>query len=155
MKSNIKLLILLVTAGILAGCQSTGQSNNTPMMMGTSSGKVIGAQYYPGSNQAAGVGAGALFGDTTGNGIGRAPNQSDVHSAHNGFVKATRVPIGETVYWHNKRTSHWGTFCPIRDGHSLCGNYCREFVTTTFIDGRAERTYGTACRRPNGTWELM
>jgi hypothetical protein len=32
---------------------------------------------------------------------------------------------------------------------------CREYQTTTTIDGRPQRSYGTACRQPDGTWRIM
>lgn len=156
MKSTAKqALIILFLSSILVACQPSS-SSTTPVLVGTSSGNVVDAQYYPATNQPRGVGAQITFSDNTyGNALGRQPYPEDIRSVNHGFTKATRVPVGETVYWHSKRTGHWGTFCPIRDGHALCGDYCREFVTTTVIDGHTERTYGTACRKPNGTWELM
>lgn len=35
------------------------------------------------------------------------------------------------------------------------GRYCREFHTAAQIDGRSERTYGIACRMPDGMWQVM
>ena len=60
------------------------------------------------------------------------------------------------VYWTNTRTGNWGTYQPVRDGHSrYVGYYCREFVSTAVVYGRMERVYGTACRHPNGTWHAI
>ena len=33
--------------------------------------------------------------------------------------------------------------------------YCREYTKTVSINGRAERAYGTACRRSDGSWEVV
>ncbi len=34
-------------------------------------------------------------------------------------------------------------------------DYCREYTKTVSISGRAERAYGTACLRPDGSWEIV
>lgn len=33
--------------------------------------------------------------------------------------------------------------------------YCREYTKTVSIGGRAERAYGTACYKPDGSWEIV
>src|SRR5437660_819374 len=35
------------------------------------------------------------------------------------------------------------------------GQTCREYQSTTTIDGRPQRTYGTACLQPDGTWQIV
>jgi hypothetical protein len=32
---------------------------------------------------------------------------------------------------------------------------CREYQSTTTIDGRPQRAYGTACLQPDGTWQIV
>lgn len=32
---------------------------------------------------------------------------------------------------------------------------CREYQSTTTIDGRPQPTYGTACLQPDGTWQIV
>lgn len=129
MKGKILSVFMLAIFSILTGCQSSV------------------------SIQSGG------FSEVQGNAIGCCGNsvaaQSDRREYNCAFRKASRVAVGETVYWNNHRTGNWGSFCPTRDGHATCGDYCREFSSVTYIEGRAERTYGTACRRPNGTWEYM
>ena len=43
----------------------------------------------------------------------------------------------------------------IREGRDSAGNYCREYQSTTSIDGRPVPTYGTACLRPDGSWQIV
>ena len=43
----------------------------------------------------------------------------------------------------------------IREGRDSAGNYCREYQSNTSIDGRAVPTYGTACMRPDGSWQIV
>lgn len=33
--------------------------------------------------------------------------------------------------------------------------YCREYTKTVSINGRSERAYGTACYKPDGSWEIV
>lgn len=33
--------------------------------------------------------------------------------------------------------------------------YCREYTKTVRIGGRTEQAYGTACYRPDGSWEII
>lgn len=150
-RANYFISLSLITA-ILAGCQSTHTSNSPSVLYGKI-GTTKGAAHYH-AERAAEAPLGALSA-AYGNALGRGTDPSDHRVSSHAFEKVSRMPVGEEVYWHNARTGHWGTYCPVRDGLSQCGNYCREFVTTTHINGRAERTYGTACRRPNGTWYLM
>ena len=32
---------------------------------------------------------------------------------------------------------------------------CREYQSTTIIDGRPPRTYGTTCLQPDGSWRIV
>ncbi|MBM3535902.1 MAG: hypothetical protein FJX60_23060 [Alphaproteobacteria bacterium] len=43
----------------------------------------------------------------------------------------------------------------IREGRDSSGNYCREYQSTASIDGRPVPTYGTACLRPDGSWQIV
>ena len=33
--------------------------------------------------------------------------------------------------------------------------YCREYIMQAFMAGRRQRTYGTACRGPDGSWRIV
>ncbi len=43
----------------------------------------------------------------------------------------------------------------LREGRDSSGNYCREYQSSTSIDGRPVATYGTACLRPDGSWQIV
>lgn len=68
-------------------------------------------------------------------------------------VKASTAPIGEKIIWKNGSTS--GSVTATREGTSTTGRYCREFLQEVSIGGRTERAYGTACRQPDGSWEVI
>jgi hypothetical protein len=33
--------------------------------------------------------------------------------------------------------------------------YCREYTKTIYVGGHQERAYGTACYKPDGSWEIV
>lgn len=68
-------------------------------------------------------------------------------------IRATTAPVGETIYWD--QGSAQGTVTAVRDGRSSTGRYCREFQQTLIVGGKTESAYGTACRQPDGSWQLI
>ncbi|MCZ6875908.1 MAG: hypothetical protein O7G88_20660 [bacterium] len=34
------------------------------------------------------------------------------------------------------------------------GQYCREYQQTVVIGGQEDRAFGTACRQPDGSWQI-
>ena len=68
-------------------------------------------------------------------------------------VHATTAPIGETIYWREGNASGYVT--ATREGSSSAGRYCREFQHEVTIGGKREQSYGTACRQPDGSWEVI
>jgi len=68
--------------------------------------------------------------------------------------RATRVPIGKTIIWSDDDYVS-GSVTPVWEGSSDAGQYCREFRHEISIDDRTEIAYGTACRRQDGSWEIV
>lgn len=68
-------------------------------------------------------------------------------------IKATTAPIGERINWRDGNAS--GSVVATREGASESGRYCREFQQQVTIGGRSEQAYGTACRNPDGSWEVV
>lgn len=153
---KFKLSALMFAAVIaLTGCESAGEKQTFGTVLGGVAGGVVGAQFGHGAGSIVGGAIGALLGGLIGNQIGASMDQTDRQEADAAFVKATQVPVGETVYWNNGNTGHNGTYRPIRDSESKTGYYCREFVTTVYVHGRTDKLYGTACRQPDGSWHAI
>ena len=68
-------------------------------------------------------------------------------------IAATTAPIGERITWHEGDAG--GSVVATREGTSESGRYCREFQQQVTIGGRIEDAYGTACRNPDGSWEVV
>lgn len=61
----------------------------------------------------------------------------------------------EAAAWVNPDTGRTGTLVPLRTYQNDAGQYCREYVTTIIIGGEEQQGYGTACRQPDGTWQIV
>lgn len=40
-------------------------------------------------------------------------------------------------------------------GQAKAEEYCREYTKTVTVGGKREQAYGTACYRPDGSWEVV
>jgi hypothetical protein len=47
------------------------------------------------------------------------------------------------------------TYTPRRPWTVASGRQCREYQTTRDLQGRATKVYGTACRDPEGQWQIV
>ncbi len=68
-------------------------------------------------------------------------------------ITATSAPIGQTIRWNESGLK--GNVTATREGTSSSGRYCREFRQAVTVGGKVEETYGTACRQPDGAWEII
>ncbi len=68
-------------------------------------------------------------------------------------IAATTAPLGERIVWHDGAAS--GMVIATREGTGASGRYCREFQQEVSVGGRMEQAYGTACRNPDGSWEVI
>ena len=143
---------------LIAGC-SNGSSYGTKETVGTLTGGalggLLGAQIGHGDGQLAATAVGALAGAFVGNQIGQGLDEVDRERAVEAQTVAAQAPVGESVTWSNPETGHYGTVTPTREGTSTSGRYCREFEHTIFVGGEQKQAYGTACRQPDGSWEVI
>jgi surface antigen len=65
------------------------------------------------------------------------------------------APEGKPVHWTNPSSGHSGAVMPVRSYETGDGVHCREFRQLTILDGRLQRSAGTACRRPDGSWGMV
>ena len=161
-----KSLRHLVVAGAMAaalltaGCaQNTSYPYGTKETVGTLGGAAmggwLGSKMAKGKGQLATTAAGVLVGAYIGNQIGQGLDDVDQMKAREAQTAATNARIGETITWSNPESGHYGSVTPTREGTSSRGEYCREFQHTIFVDGQAQEGYGTACRQPDGSWEII
>ena len=153
------IALLVIIAFGLAACAETGQAvRNNPKttwggMLGAASGGLIAAAAGGG---AAGIAGGVLLGGLVGGAIGNRLDQRDrelaMQSANHAFENARS---GETSTWRNPDSGNSGTVTPTRTYQAASGVYCREYQQEIIIGGEPHKSYGTACRQPDGSWKTQ
>ena len=65
------------------------------------------------------------------------------------------APDRETITWGNTRRGAEYQVTPTKTVKTRSGEYCREYQATASVGGKITKTYGTACRQPDGSWKLI
>lgn len=149
---------MLIGALSLGACQTFDGMGNKQLIGGGSGaviGGILGSKVGKGSGAAWGTGAGVLLGALLGSEIGASLDNADRAYAAQANNQALAAPIGESIAWNNPNSGNYGTITPTRDGYSQSGRYCREYQQTVNVGGRQQSAYGTACRQPDGSWEIV
>ncbi len=151
--------LIVVLAFALAACAETGQAvRNNPKttwggMLGAASGGLIAAAAGGG---AAGIVGGVLLGGLVGGAIGNHLDQRDkelaIQAANNAFENAR---TGEASTWRNPDSGNSGSITPTRTYQAPSGGYCREYQQDIIVGGETHKSYGTACRQPDGSWKIQ
>lgn len=154
---NIKTpLAVLMTAIVLSACAQDNQKQQAGTVIGGVLGGVLGSNVGKGSGQTAGTIAGVLIGAVIGGEIGRTMDENDRRMAEQTAQNTLETNrTGQSSSWSNPDTGHSGTVTPTNTYQTASGQDCREYETTVYIDGRRETAHGTACRQPDGTWQLV
>jgi surface antigen len=120
-------------------------------VLGGAAGGVVGSQIGKGSGRTAATIGGTIIGVLIGGGIGRSMDRVDY-----GCLGQTleHAPDSRPVIWRNPGGVQYQVV-PHGTYENRFGRYCREYTTTATIGGRTEQIYGTACRQPDGAWELV
>ena len=156
---NTRMIFLapvLAATLAIAGCQNTGPKQGAGTIIGAGLGALGGSQIGSGKGQLAAVAVGTLLGAVIGSELGAALDEQDRTYASEAAYKAHDAPIGEPIVWDNPETGNHGTVTAIREGQEKdSGDYCREYQTEIVVGGKIEEGYGTACRREDGSWEIV
>ena len=108
-----------------------------------------------GKGQLVAVAMGTIAGAMIGNSIGQSLDRADRAQLYHAQTVAHSAPMGRSVEWSNPDSGNHGSVTPTRDGYDrISGDYCREYETTIWVNGREETGYGTACQKTDGTWEI-
>ena len=148
------IAVVALAAWVLTGCESVQGSPKTAIggLGGAAVGGLIAAAAGGGGTAiAASVIGGALVGGLAGNLLDQRDRRLANEAAQQAFETA---PSGKAVAWTNPDSGHSGTITPVRTYQSN-GRYCREFQQTVTIGGRPENSFGTACRMPDGAWQIV
>lgn len=157
-KRFFRLCIPGVLIATLAGCASGdyGQKQMGGAVVGGALGGLLGSQIGGGTGQLAATAAGAVLGMLAGSEVGSSLDRADrLYAARTHHAALEAAPAGTTARWSNPDTGHFGSVTPIRTYQAPGGRYCREYQQTVTVGGQHQRAYGTACRQPDGSWEVV
>jgi surface antigen len=153
-----KMAVVTLLAVGLAACSNstTGPKQTGGAILGGIGGAVAGAQFGQGTGRLAAVAAGTLLGALIGSEVGSSLDKADkLAMAQTTQNTLESAPTGTSNTWRNPDSGHYGTVTPTSTYQNSTGQYCREFSQTVNIGGRSEEAYGTACRQPDGTWQIV
>lgn len=117
-----------------------------PMLLGGAGGGVVGSTIGKGHGRTAATITGALIGATL---VSNASRGEDCYQQ----VFET-APVGAPVNFQTQQVGYNYTITPTRD-YRTDGRYCREYQAVATVGGHIRETYGTACRQPDGQWEVI
>ena len=121
-------------------------------VLGGVAGGVLGSRIGDGSGRTAAIIGGTILGSIVGERIGRWMDQVDQACVGQTLEHA---PTGKSVEWVNPDTGVVYDVTPTETYRAGEDRYCREYQAEAQVGGRAESGYGTACRQPDGSWELV
>ena len=152
----ISVTVFAAAISILSGCTTGGPKQTGGTILGGIGGAAIGSQFGKGTGQLVGVAAGTLLGAFIGSSVGESLDHADQMYANKTAQKSFEsAPSGQTQGWRNPDSGHSGTITPTKTFQTQSGQYCREFTQTIEVADKKQQGYGTACRQPDGTWQIV
>lgn len=118
-------------------------------ILGAAAGGLLGAQIGDGRGQLAATAAGTVAGMLLGANIGRGFDRTDRMCMGQALEYA---PENQPVVWQGSSGGEY-RMVPVRTYQSA-GTYCREYQSVITVGGRRQQGYGTACRQPDGSWQV-
>jgi|GEM_PF-2122688 len=88
--------------------------------------------------------------------VAQEPVDADRQAMGNTFQAALENnPTNQASTWVNPDTGSSGSAVPVKTFQNAYGQPCREFQQTIIIAGQQQEGYGTACRQPDGSWQIV
>jgi surface antigen len=117
--------------------------------LGGAAGGLLGNQFGKSSGKTVATIGGVIVGAFVGGSIGRSMDQVDQACAAQALEY---VPDRRTVTWQGAQQY---SVTPMRSYQASNGRYCREYQSSALIGDRVQQVYGTACRGPDGAWQIV
>ena len=150
------IVLLTFTLSSCATMQQQYQENPKAMLGGLlGAGAGAGIAALAGGGPGAIVGAavgGALIGGFVGHKLDNRDKQLAAQAAQRAFGQNQ---AGQPSVWNNPDSGNSGSITPTKTYQIASGQYCRQYQQTIVIGGEQQQAYGTACRQPDGTWQIQ
>ena len=149
--------VAILATVLLTGCQTMGQKEGFGMVTGAALGGLAGNHIGGGTGRTIATVVGVFVGGMFGREIGAQLDQNDRYMMHRNFNHTMEHGrSGETSGWRNPDSGNYGSITPTRTRYVPSEQrYCREYQTTVTVAGGRQHAYGTACRMPDGSWEMQ
>ena len=152
-------LLVLVHVSACSTMQSAkGKAENNPKavlgaVVGAGAGALIaGALGGRGWTVVAAALAGGLLGGAIGHRLDDKDKRMAAEAAHRAFESNAS---GQAAVWNNPDSGNHGSITPTKTEQLANGQYCREYRQDVWVGQEKHQTYGTACRQPDGTWQVQ
>jgi surface antigen len=175
---------ILLVASLCVGPSSAIAGDNTfwGTGMGAALGGYLGSHIGKGDGQLAATGAGVFLGGLMGNSVGRSLDRGNASYYSRGggygsmsyyptypaysapYVAPPAAPPPQVIFVQPEQVDYYAPrrrAVLVEEGYvgppppkQHRRRHCREFTQTTRIDGQVRESYGTACLRPDGTWQI-
>jgi surface antigen len=132
--------------------QGTCYRETLGAVIGGGTGAAIGSQIGKGTGRLVAVAGGAILGFLAGGAIGRSMDEVDQNCIGQALEHADD---GRQIRWRNPDNNEQYTVSPVSTYRADDGRYCREYTTTAQVAGKRQQVYGTACRQPDGSWQIV
>lgn len=145
-------LSLLVGVLALGGCRNEDVGG----LIGGILGGTIGAEVGRGDGRVIATSVGTMIGSQIGRNIGRRfdeRQQYEISRNANHAFEYNRN--GEPEVWHDPNENLVVSTTPTATLEQQDGRYCREYTTSIRVNNEIEQGYGTACRQPDGSWQII
>jgi surface antigen len=174
MKSTLKTFaVVSASALLLAACSGPQNANNARnggitggaggfskqdwgTGLGAIAGGVAGAQFGKGDGRLVTTALGALLGSAIGSSAGASLDRADLAYYDQTAQRALETgSSGRALPWNNPDSGNSGVVIPSAPYKNTSGQYCREFQNKITVGGKTQNGYGTACRQPDGSWQIV
>lgn len=151
------LTLMLLSVLVLSGCAAgVGPKEQSGALLGAGTGALLGSQFGHGHGRLLAVAVGSLAGAMIGQELGRSLDQTDRQVMNQTTQQGLEHNCSqETTTWVNPDTKHSGSLTPLKTYQTAQNEYCREYLQTVVIAGEENRAYGTACRKADGSWQVI
>jgi len=144
--------ILAAIMVLMTSCAGVDMNRGQQGVVGGAAGGALLGQLIGRDTEATLIGAavGSLLGYVVGNEM----DKYDRQRLHHAFEY---TPSGQAASWRNPDSgnSYQVVAQPARSAPNSTYGVCREAEIIAYINGRAEKTYTTACRDSYGQWRLQ
>lgn len=125
-------------------------------LAGAIGGGIIGSNVGGGKGAIAGTIGGTLLGAMLGSSIGASLDKADMAYYNQASQSALeKGQTGKSLPWSNPQTGNSGVITPSSYYQTANGQYCREYTQKITVGGKTQEGTGTACRNPDGSWQIV